>query len=56
MLPVGILVANMSRREINVNLGKLRGKRRENENHRSKLDHGGPDPSLTFSCLVPMRR
>lgn len=50
-----ILVAKMSRREIDSNLGKLR-REKEGENQRCKLCHGGPAPSLTFSCLVPMRR
>lgn len=54
----GILVAKMSGREINVNLGKLRGKREGKmriTGPRSQVPWGSA-PSLTFSCLVPMRR
>lgn len=52
-----LLVAKMSRRAINVNLGKLgeeKGKMRIRGPSLAK--EGGPALSLTFSCLVPMRR
>lgn len=50
------LVAKMSRREINVNLGKLRRKR-EGKMRITGLSLAlSPAPSPTFSCFVPMRR
>lgn len=46
------LVAKMSRREINVNLGKLRRKREGNENYGSKPGLGAQPHPLPFraSC------